>query len=86
MPLKNIPMGLDVHNIEMRVGQGGQLVRSAGGSAKLLAKEGNYAHIVLPSGEIRKIFDGCRATIGKLGNSDHFNVRLGKAGRMRWKG
>ena len=78
MPLKNIPMGLDVHNIEMRVGQGGQLVRSAGGSAKLLAKEGNYAHIVLPSGEIRKIFDGCRATIGKLGNSDHFNVRLGK--------
>ncbi len=86
MPLKNIPMGLDIHNIELRVGQGGQFVRSAGGAAKLLAKEGNYAHIVLPSGEVRKIFDGCRATIGKLGNADHINVRLGKAGKSRWKG
>lgn len=86
MPLKNIPMGLEVHNIELRVGQGGQLVRSAGGTAKLLAKEGNYAHVVLPSGEVRKIFDCCRATIGKLGNVDHANIRLGKAGRSRWKG
>ncbi|HHT9135662.1 MAG TPA: 50S ribosomal protein L2 [Candidatus Wunengus sp. YC60] len=86
MTLKNIPLGLDVHNIELRVGQGGQLVRSAGGVAKLLAKEGNYAHIVLPSGEVRKVFDGCRATIGQLGNLDHSNIRLGKAGRKRWKG
>ena len=86
MTLKNIPLGLDIHNIELRVGQGGQLVRSAGGVAKLLAKEGNYAHIVLPSGEVRKVFDGCRATIGQLGNLDHSNIRLGKAGRKRWKG
>lgn len=86
MPLKNIPMGLEVHNVELRVGQGGQLVRSAGGSAKLLAKEGSYAHLVLPSGEVRKVFDNCRATIGKIGNADHINVRLGKAGKSRWKG
>lgn len=86
MTLKNIPLGLDIHNIELRVGQGGQLVRSAGGVAKLLAKEGNYAHIVLPSGEVRKVFDGCRATIGQLSNLDHSNIRLGKAGRSRWKG
>ena len=86
MPLRSIPMGLDIHNIELRVGQGGQLVRSAGGVAKLLAKEGNYAHVVLPSGEVRKVFDGCRATIGQLGNLDHSNIRLGKAGRKRWKG
>ncbi|MBI2557505.1 MAG: 50S ribosomal protein L2 [Planctomycetes bacterium] len=86
MVLKNIPMGLDIHNIELRIGQGGQLVRSAGGVAKLLAKEGNYAHIVLPSGEVRKVFDGCRATIGQLSNLDHSNIRLGKAGRSRWKG
>lgn len=86
MLLKNIPLGLDIHNVELRVGQGGQLVRSAGGMAKLLAKEGNYAHIVLPSGEVRKVFEGCRATIGQLGNVDHSNIRLGKAGRNRWKG
>src|SRR3989304_2077044 len=86
MTLKNIPLGLDIHNIELRVGQGGQLVRSAGGVAKLLAKEGDYAHIVLPSGEVRKVFVGCRATIGQLGNLDHGNIRLGKAGRSRWKG
>ncbi|MEK7805571.1 MAG: 50S ribosomal protein L2 [Planctomycetota bacterium] len=86
MPIKNIPLGLDIHNIELRVGQGGQLVRSAGGVAKLLAKEGDYAHIVLPSGEVRKVFVGCRATIGQLGNLDHGNIRLGKAGRSRWKG
>ena len=86
MPLKNIPLGLEIHNIELRVGQGGQLVRSAGGTAILQAKEGNYAHIVLPSGEVRKVHDSCRATIGKLGNSDHNKIRLGKAGRNRWKG
>lgn len=86
MPLKNIPLGLEVHNIELRAGQGGRFVRSAGGVAKLMAKEGSYAHIVLPSGEVRKVFCGCRATIGKLGNADHVNVRIGKAGRNRWKG
>lgn len=86
MPLRNIPLGMEIHNIELRVGQGGQLVRSAGNSAKLLAKEGNYAHITLPSGEVRKVFEGCRATIGALGNADHMNVRLGKAGRSRWMG
>ncbi|GAN33669.1 MAG: 50S ribosomal protein L2 [Candidatus Brocadia sp. AMX2] len=86
MPLKNIPLGLDVHNIELRPGQGGRLVRSAGGAAKLMAREGNYAHIVLPSGEVRKVFCDCRATIGQLGNVDHVNVRIGKAGRNRWKG
>jgi len=86
MPIKNIPLGLDIHNIELRVGQGGRLIRSAGGVAKLLAKEGDYAHIVLPSGEIRKLFLECRATIGQLGNLDHKNIRIGKAGRNRWKG
>ncbi|HHT9106523.1 MAG TPA: 50S ribosomal protein L2 [Candidatus Wujingus californicus] len=86
MPLKNIPLGMDIHNIELRAGQGGQLVRSAGGVAKLLAKEGDYAHIVLPSGEIRKVHIECRATIGQLGNLDHANIRIGKAGRNRWKG
>lgn len=86
MPLKNIPMGMDVHNVELSVGRGGRLVRSAGGVAKLLAKEGNYAHIVLPSGGIRKVFHECRATIGQIGNLDHSNVTLGKAGRSRRMG
>ncbi len=86
MPLKNIPMGMDVHNIELSVGRGGQLVRSAGGVAKLLAKEGNYAHITLPSGEVRKVFYECRATIGQVGNLDHNNITVGKAGRSRWMG
>ncbi|HHT9124552.1 MAG TPA: 50S ribosomal protein L2 [Candidatus Brocadiia bacterium] len=86
MPLKNIPMGMDVHSIELSVGRGGQLVRSAGGVAKLLAKEGNYANIVLPSGEIRKVFWECRATIGQVGNLDHNNITIGKAGRSRWMG
>ncbi|MDR4508861.1 MAG: 50S ribosomal protein L2 [Candidatus Brocadiaceae bacterium] len=86
MPIKNIPLGLELHNIELRIGQGGKLVRSAGSSAKLLAKEGGYAHIVLPSGEVRKVLDSCRATIGRLGNTDHMNLRLGKAGRKRWQG
>ncbi len=86
MPLKSIPMGMDVHNIELSVGRGGQLVRSAGGVAKLLAKEGNYAHITLPSGEVRKVFYECRATIGQVGNLDHSNITIGKAGRSRWMG
>ncbi|MCF6147211.1 MAG: 50S ribosomal protein L2 [Candidatus Kuenenia sp.] len=86
MPLNNIPLGLEIHNIELRVGQGGKIVRSAGSVAKLLAKEGGYAHVSLPSGEVRKIYGACRATIGQLGNTEHDNIRLGKAGRNRWKG
>ena len=86
MPLNNIPLGMDLHNIELRAGQGGKIVRSAGSVARLLAKEGGYAHITLPSGEVRKVHGSCRATIGQLGNTDHSNIRLGKAGRNRWKG
>jgi len=81
MPLKNIPLGLDVHNIELRVGQGGQMVRSAGGMAKLLAKEGDYAHIVLPSGEVRKVFAECRATIGIIAGGGRKEKPLVKAGK-----
>ncbi len=86
MPLRNIPPGLDIHNIEMRPGQGGQLCRSAGSSAKLMARESEWAQITLPSGEIRRIAASCRATIGKVGNADHMNIELGKAGRKRWMG
>ena len=86
MTLKNIPAGMAIHNVELQVGHGGQLVRSAGNDAKILAKEESYVHVVLPSGEVRKIFHECRATIGRISNSDHMNVRLGKAGRKRWKG
>ncbi len=86
MPLRNIPLGLTVHNIELQRGRGGQMVRSAGGMAQLLAKEGRHAHISLPSGEVRKIHLDCRATIGQLSNVEHQNVSLGKAGRSRWLG
>ena len=86
MPLRSIPLGLLIHNVEIQMGRGGQMVRSAGGMAQLLAKEGRYAHISLPSGEIRKVFLDCRATIGQLGNLDHQNITLGKAGRSRWLG
>lgn len=86
MPLENIPVGLKVHNIEMTPGKGGQMVRSAGGEAQFSAKEGRYAIIVLPSGETRKVSIKCRATIGQLGNLDHQNIVLGKAGRTRWRG
>jgi large subunit ribosomal protein L2 len=86
MPLKNVPPGMEIHNIELQIGRGGQLVRSAGGMARILAKEGGYAHVVLPSGEIRKIHENCRATIGQLGNLDHNNVTYGKAGRRRHMG
>lgn len=86
MPLKNIPNGLPIHNIEMRPGQGGLVVRSAGASAQLMAKEGFYATVSLPSGEIRQFHVNCRATIGQVGNLDHQNVSLGKAGRKRWMG
>ncbi|MBO8092947.1 MAG: 50S ribosomal protein L2 [Prosthecochloris sp.] len=86
MPLKNIPLGTGVHNVEMKAGKGGQMVRSAGAYAVLAAKEGDYATLKLPSGEIRKVRIECRATIGAVGNSDHENLVLGKAGRSRWLG
>ena len=86
LPLKNIPVGTMIHNIELRPGKGGQLVRSAGGAAQLLAKEGDYAQVRLPSGEVRKVFIECMATIGQLGNLDHENISIGKAGRKRWMG
>lgn len=84
--LKNIPVGTLLHNIELKVGRGGQLVRSAGAAAQLMAKEGKYAHVRLPSGEVRLISQECRATIGQVGNLDHENITVGKAGRSRWQG
>ncbi len=86
LPLKSIPDGTTLHNIELFPGRGGQVVRSAGGAAQLLAKEETYAQIRLPSGEIRKIRVECKATIGQLGNIDHENIAIGKAGRTRWFG
>jgi large subunit ribosomal protein L2 len=86
MPLGSIPTGLPIHNIEMYPGRGGQLVRSAGTQAQLMAKEGQNAFIMLPSGELRKVHIRCRATVGALGNEEHSLVRIGKAGRNRWKG
>lgn len=84
--LKDIPIGSLIHNIELRPGKGGQLVRSAGAVAQLMAKEGAYAHVRLPSGEVRLIHLNCRATIGQVGNLDHENITVGKAGRSRWMG
>ncbi len=86
LPIKNIPPGTTVHNVELRPGKGGQMVRSAGGSAQLISKEGEYALLKLPSGETRKVLVDCMATIGTVGNSEHENVTLGKAGRSRWLG
>lgn len=86
LPLKNIPLGMPVHNVEMQIGKGGQLVRSAGAVAVLVAREGDFVTLKLPSGEMRMIFGGCFATIGSIGNEDHMNVSLGKAGRSRWLG
>ena len=86
LPLKNIPAGTTVHNVELRPGKGAQMVRSAGSSAQLVAKEGDYALLKLPSGETRKVLVECMATIGQVGNTDHENVSIGKAGRNRWKG
>ena len=86
LPLKNIPTGTMIHNIEMKVGKGGQMVRSAGGAAQLLAKEGEYAQVRLPSGEVRKVHVDCMASIGQVGNLDHENITIGKAGRKRWMG
>lgn len=86
IPLRNIPLGTLIHNIELRVGKGGQMVRSAGAYGQLMAKENSYALVRLPSGEVRKVFEECRATIGQVGNVDHENISLGKAGRKRWLG
>lgn len=86
LPLKNIPVGVEIHNIEIKHGRGGQLVRSAGVAAQLIAKEGDYALIRMPSGEMRKIHSTCFATVGTVGNHDHANTSLGKAGRNRWLG
>ena len=86
MPLSGIPVGVEIHNIEMNAGQGGKLVRSAGGVARLMAKEGGWATIILPSGEMRMVRKECRATIGQLSNGDHKNVKIGKAGRKRHMG
>ena len=86
MPLKKIPLGLIVHNVELQPGHGGQVCRSAGTKATLTAREGKWAQITLPSGEVRRVSNECRATIGMIGNTDHMNVSLGKAGRSRWIG
>ncbi len=86
LPLTHIPLGTMVHNLELQPGKGGQLVRSAGTSAQLLGKEGAYAAVRLPSGEVRRILQGCYATIGEVGNEDHSNIKLGKAGRKRHMG
>lgn len=86
LKLKDIPTGTVIHNVELRPGKGGQMVRSAGASAQLVAKEGNYVTLRLPSGEMRKVFEECMATIGQVGNAEHGNVKLGKAGRRRWLG
>ncbi|MBM4331294.1 MAG: 50S ribosomal protein L2 [Deltaproteobacteria bacterium] len=86
LPLKNIPMGTMIHNVELKRGKGAQIIRSAGSSAQLMAKEGKYAHIKLPSGEVRLVYVECYATVGQVGNLDHQKISLGKAGRSRWLG
>jgi large subunit ribosomal protein L2 len=86
LPLRKIPTGMDIHNVELTPGRGGQVCRSAGTSATLTAREGSWAQITLPSGEVRRISAECRATIGSIGNPEHMNVSLGKAGRKRWMG
>ncbi|NLC07776.1 MAG: 50S ribosomal protein L2 [Syntrophomonadaceae bacterium] len=86
LPLQNIPVGTFVHNIELKPGKGGQLGRAAGEAVQLMAKEGKYATLRLPSGEMRQVLSTCRATIGQVGNLDHENITIGKAGRNRWKG
>jgi large subunit ribosomal protein L2 len=86
LPIQNIPLGTQIHNIEMRPGKGGQMVRSAGTFAQLVAKDGDYAQVRMPSGEVRRFPLVCTATIGQVGNQEHENESLGKAGRSRWKG
>jgi large subunit ribosomal protein L2 len=86
LPLRDIPVGTIIHNVELYPGRGGQLVRSAGTSAQLLAKEGAWAQIRMPSGEVRRVHLSCMATIGQVGNAEHATIRIGKAGRNRWRG
>ena len=86
LPLANIPVGSLIHNIELKPGKGGQMVRAAGNSAQLMAKEGEYAQVRLPSGEVRMVRINCKATLGQIGNIEHENVKIGKAGRKRWMG
>ncbi|MEZ0536802.1 50S ribosomal protein L2 [Caldicellulosiruptoraceae bacterium PP1] len=86
LPLKNIPVGTMVHNVELKPGRGGQIVKAAGAVAQLMAKEGKYALLRLPSGELRYVSQDCKATVGQVGNLDHENVKIGKAGRKRWMG
>ncbi len=86
LPMRNIPLGTVIHNVELNPGQGGKLARSAGSSIQLVAKEGRFAQLRLPSGEIRNVDLDCRATVGEVGNAEHGNISLGKAGRARWKG
>ncbi len=86
LPLRHIPLGTMIHNIELKQGKGGQMVRSAGAAAQLMAKEGAYAQVKLPSGEVRRVHVDCYATIGQVGNIEHENISVGKAGRNRWLG
>jgi large subunit ribosomal protein L2 len=86
LPLKNIPLGSDVHNIELKVGKGGQMARSAGAFANVAGRDAGYVQLRLPSGEIRKVLEDCMATMGQVGNLEHENITIGKAGRMRWMG
>ena len=86
LPLERIPLGMTVHNVELQLGRGGQLARSAGGRATIVAREGDYVSLRLPSGEVRMVFHKCMATIGEVGNQDHMNISHGKAGRARWLG
>src|SRR5919199_1893675 len=86
LPIRNIPLGTQIHNIELRPGKGGQMARSAGSFAQLVAKEGDYAQLRMPSGEVRRVPVVCMATVGQVGNVEHENVSYGKAGRSRWKG
>ncbi len=86
LPLQRVPLGLFVHNVELQPGRGGQLARSAGSGTQVSAREGKYVHLILPSGEVRKVLGVCKASIGRLSNAEHQNVKLGKAGRKRWLG
>jgi large subunit ribosomal protein L2 len=86
MSLRKIPLGMTIHNLELQPGRGGQICRSAGSKATLTAREGSWAQVTLPSGEVRRVHINCRATIGTMGNADHMNISLGKAGRKRWMG
>jgi len=86
LPMRKIPPGFFVHNVELKPGQGGQMVRSAGSAAQISAREGKYVHLILPSGEVRRVHGNCRATIGRVSNVDHELINEGKAGRSRWRG